>query len=228
LTQPSTTVNEFAPVTVVHECFLLGAPCLDSAALDWIPAGAGLQPLAYQLGFFAVVYQQQQGFLPVAICSSGAKPVPPLLRLEQIYYLHLQCAVESDTSSLSLLPSGTSVQVLGRDHAWLLVQCRDGRLGFITDGDTSTIPRVGCFAALAGYLLGVGWLTANSIGLGLLALSIFGDIPSWVIFIQAIFLVASPILLLICSRSEFAMVFSIGALTLGLIAGAISVTFVSL
>jgi hypothetical protein len=219
--------NHFAPVTVVHDFLLLTAPRLDSAALTCVPTGTELQPLAYQQGFFTVAYQQHQGFLPAAVCSPGAEGAAPLLRLERTYRLHPQYAAEPATVSLPLLPFGTSVQLLGRDHTWLLVQCRDGRLGFITREDTWTSAPVGCFTALSGYLLGFGWVMTNWIGLDWLIRSLFGQIPTWAVLINAALLIAGSIVLLIRSRSEFALVFSIGALTLGLIVSAFSVTLAS-
>jgi hypothetical protein len=208
---------------VVHDSLLLTAPRLDAPALVWIPAGTTLQPLAVQHGFFTIHYHQHCGFFPVAVCTPWADPASTSLRFTYPLRVHAQSWPETFTTALMLIPAGVPIARLGQDQTGILIQQGDGRQGFIAGHANWNTPPPGCITALGWYLLGVGWLTVNWIGMLYLITAVLGSLPRWGVLLPALVGIVVPIIFLARARSDFTLFFSIGALTIGVIGGAIGI-----
>ena len=217
-------LSSVVPVTVVHDVLLLTAPSLNEPGLMWIPAGTELHIHATHHGFFAVDYRERHGFLPVAICSPCADVQPAYLRFDQPRRLQARYTYTASDQPLLLIESGTSLRRLGHDGTWSLVQCQDGRMGFINSEDSWISIPVGCLTVLGWCLLGVGWALTNWLGMSVLMAGSLGRISSWTIVSSAVILVAGCIVLLVRSYSDVTYMFSLGALTIGIIGGALSLT----
>jgi hypothetical protein len=210
-----------APTTVIHDSLLLTAPQLDAPALTWIPAGTMVQPLAMQQGFFTIAYQHHRGFFPIAVCTPWADPSSTPLRFAYPKRVHARPWVDVPTTPLTIIPAGLPLVRLGQDQTWVLIQWSSGRVGFVaTHADWNSHPP-SCITAVVWYLLGAGWLVVNWISL-LYLTSMLGGMSALVILLTALVGLVVPIVFLARARSDFTLLFSMGALTVGVIGSALS------
>ena len=73
--------NTVATRILSHDSMLLTQPYFQAPALTYVAAGTPIQALRYVDGFFAIQYDQQQGFLPAALCLLRARLVQHRLEL---------------------------------------------------------------------------------------------------------------------------------------------------
>lgn len=132
-------------MVVIHPIALLTTPALGATVRALLASGDRLIPTQARDGFVEVqTATGQHGFVPAAACTplaigtaesvSDIKVAQPIaLYRNPIPGTQFVVRSQQDARSWIILPEDQLV-LLGRDQAFVLVQCIDGRIGYIPAG----------------------------------------------------------------------------------------------
>jgi hypothetical protein len=158
------------PMSVGLDIMAVAEPQCWSAVVAYLPAGTTIHPLQLVDGFYGVRIGSRIGFIPRAAChpiTRVPQPHHPVYRSLAQRMLLRSAPIGRSTMPSRVLRAGEMVLVLGEHEDWQLVQCADGRMGFLAPAplafaDAYGISRpVGCLHAGLWRALGFGWALAN-------------------------------------------------------------------
>jgi hypothetical protein len=163
-------LHKHDPASVRFDIMAMAEPHCMSAAVTYLAAGTTIYPLDVVHGFYRLSIGNHTGLLPCAACqpiTSVPSPHRPVYRSLTQHMLLRPAPISGSAKPSPILRAGETVLVLGEDDDWQLVQCADGRLGFLApdtlafaDAYGSARP-IGCLHAALWRAMGFGWAFAN-------------------------------------------------------------------
>jgi hypothetical protein len=162
-------------VTLTHDILLLTAPYFGAPVLASCPAGSQFTPQQYLDGFYKVQFHQHFGYLPGALCQTPPPPsseeIGEHLIVAQPTLLWPSLATVASALYPLAVTQSDPLLVLGQEGDWLLVQRRDGYVGFLAPKYIAFLedrffgPPIGCWTSIIWFAAGFGWAVLNWLGL---------------------------------------------------------------